>query len=135
MKKVSVWMFLFSMLLATGCAPTTKYAWNNYDQKLYDHYKNPAEYEQFVEDLKNTIEEGDESGRVPPGIYAEYGFVLYESGKTQESLLYFQKEHDKWPESRILMTKMTANAQKQTNKNKKPITIEALPVQTQGAPQ
>lgn len=109
---MKVWMLVFLMLLTVGCAPTSRYAWKNYDQKLYDHYKNPAESDQFVEDLKNTIEEGDESGKVPPGIYAEYGFVLYEKGKIQECLIYFQKEHDKWPESRILMSKMSANAQK-----------------------
>ncbi|MDD2897342.1 MAG: DUF4810 domain-containing protein [Desulfuromonadaceae bacterium] len=128
MKIMNAWMLIFSILLITGCAPSSRYVWENYDQKLYDHYKNPAEADLFAEGLKNTIEEGDKSGKVPPGIYAEYGFVLYERGKIQESLIYFQKEHDKWPESRILMSKMVANAQKQSNKIEGASSIKALPM-------
>lgn len=130
MKTMNFWMVIFTIVLITGCAPPSRYVWENYDQKLYDHYKNPAEYDLFVEGLKNTIGKGDESGKVPPGIYAEYGFALYEKGKIQESIIYFQKEHDKWPESRVLMSKMSITAQKQTNKNNKATSIKESPVQS-----
>jgi hypothetical protein len=106
-------LFLYSCLLvfAAGCAPKTRYAWNEYDNKLYEHYKNPAEYDQFIRHLKEVIEDGEAAGKVPPGIYAEYGYALYEKGDFQEAASYFKLENDKWPESRVLMTKMIQNAQ------------------------
>lgn len=118
MKTVRCLMALIGMLIVAGCVQT-RYSWDNYDQKLYNHYKNPAEYDQFVEDLKNIIEHGEDEGKVPPGIYAEYGFVLYEKGKLQEALIYFNKEQDKWPESRLLMAKLINNAQKRTKQVEK----------------
>ena len=109
-----------ALFLVVGCAPTSRYTWNNYDNKLYQHYKNPAEYDQFVEDLKEVIERGEESNKVPPGIYAEYGFALYEKGNFPEALKYFKLENDKWPESRVLMAKMIQNAQMRGKKDKQP---------------
>jgi hypothetical protein len=106
-----------SILLGLSACATTMYTWENYDKKLYKHYRNPAEYEQFVEDLKEIIVKGEESGKVPPGLYAEYGYALYESGKYSEAMEYFQKEHDKWPESRIFMSKMINNAKKQEKRS------------------
>lgn len=105
------------LILVAGCAPKTRYSWNDYDNKLYQHYRNPAEYDEFVEHLKEVIEEGESEGRVPPGVYAEYGFALYEKGKFSESVTFFQKEHDKWPESRVLMVKMIQNAKARGQKS------------------
>jgi hypothetical protein len=99
--------------MITGCVHT-KYTWQDYDQKLYNHYKNPASYDQFVEDLKDIIRDCEGSGKIPPGIYAEYGYVLYEKGNFPEAINYFKKEQDKWPESSVIMTKMINNAQKKT---------------------
>lgn len=107
-----------TILMIAGCAHT-QYSWQNYDQKLYNHYKNPATYDQFVEDLKNIMEQGEASGKIPPGIYAEYGYVLYEKGNFPEAIKYFKKEQDKWPESNIIMTKMINNAQKKTAQSEK----------------
>lgn len=106
------------LFITTGCVQT-RYAWQGYDQKLYDHYKNPAEYDQFIESLNEVIEEGESDGKVPPGIYAEYGYVLYEKGRFDESVKYFMKEQNKWPESKILMTKMINNAQKRKAQSEK----------------
>lgn len=129
MKTINACILISTLLLVTGCAQPSLYVWDNYDQKLYDHYKNPAEYDEFVEGIKVTIEKGDESGKVPPGLYAEYGFVLYEKGKIEESLIYFRKEHDKWPESRILMAKMITNTKKQPKEMGKSSASTELPVQ------
>ncbi len=100
-------------LCAAGCVPPTMYHWNAYDETLYRHYKNPQEREAFVESLKETMLEAEQEGRkMPPGIYAEYGYALYEEGQPQQAVVYFQKERDKWPESRFLMEKMIRNAEK-----------------------
>ena len=115
-------LFLYSCILvfAAGCVPKTRYAWCEYDNKLYQHYKNPAEYDQFIRHLKEVIEGGEAAGKVPPGIYAEYGYALYEKGDFQEAAKYFKLENDKWPESRVLMAKMIQNAQTRGTQGKQP---------------
>lgn len=128
MKNFRYSLIALSILIMTGCVQT-KYAWHNYDQTLYNHYKAPAEYDQFVESLKEVIEDGEGEGKVPPGIYAEYGFVLYEKGNMPEATNYFKKEHDKWPESRVLMSKMIKNAEKKSTQrdiNKETLTNKPL---------
>ncbi len=97
---------------ASGCASNRgMYHWGGYDAALYGHYRKPAEREAWVEALKRAIVEAEQEGRrVPPGLYAEYGYALLEEGKTQEAVAYFEKEKAKWPESTVLMTKMIRNA-------------------------
>ena len=51
LKVVSFIFFISSLLLFSSCAQT-HYAWNGYDQALYDHYKSPGEREQYIEKLK-----------------------------------------------------------------------------------
>lgn len=106
------------LAMASGCV-NTRYAWNDYDQKLYHHYRDPVKYDEFIAQLKEIVADGEESGRIPPGLYAEYGFTLYEKGNFQESSKYFKLESDKWPESRALMAKMINNAELRDKSSKK----------------
>ncbi len=99
----------------SGCAggPKTLYQWGGYDNALYAHYKTPAKRADFVEKLRTVVLEAEQAGKkVPPGCYAEYGYVLLEEGQKTEAIAYFGKERDLWPESRELMEKMIRNAQR-----------------------
>jgi len=100
-----------ALLLAVGpgCAPKTRYAWGKYDSTLYSHYKNPQDQEAYLERLGEIVREAETQDRVPPGLYAEYGYALYQKGSTGEALVYFEKEKGKWPESNVLMEKMIRN--------------------------
>lgn len=104
------------VFLLPGCATPAKYQWGKYENSLYSHYKNPADQEQFAASLAATIAKGEETGSVPPGIYAEYGYVLYSVGRNTEALSYFEKEKKTWPESTLLMDKMIASAKKTSGK-------------------
>jgi len=118
-------------LMLTGCV-NTRYAWQNYDQKLYNHYKNSADHEQFIADIKEIIADSEDTGNVPPGIYAEYGYALYEKDNFSEAVTYFKKEHDKWPESKVLMAKMIDNALKRSQRAANPPEASAaVPVRMQ----
>lgn len=110
MYKFFVSIFFFLITLGTGCAPQTLYHWGDYDSYLHSYYKNPAEREQFVEKVVVIIQDAEKSGRIPPGLYAEYGYLLYESGNYPEAIVYFKKEQDLWPESSFFMDKMIRNA-------------------------
>lgn len=107
MKKTLSYIFCF--LVLTGCTQGI-YKWNGYDDALYKYYKTPGEKEKFIERLNAIIVQGESTNSVPPGIYAEYGYVQYESGSFVEAEKYFQKEYDRWPESRVIMSKMIQNA-------------------------
>ncbi len=72
-----------------------------------------ADRDAYVEALKTTILEADQLGeKVPPGICAEYGYALLEEGQAAQSLPWFQREKETWPESTVLMDKMIRNAQR-----------------------
>lgn len=94
-----------------GCAPRRIYTWSNYDEALYAHYRNPQDRQRWVEALRRAILSAEREGRrVPPGLYAEFGYALYEEGKMPDAVVYFEKEKAKWPESRVLMETMIRNA-------------------------
>ena len=104
-----------------GCAgPTTKYYWGTYEPALYQYYKTPAKVADLEVELSRVIQQAGEKGqRVPPGIYAEYGFVLQQQGKATEAAGYYEKEKQAWPESTVLMNAMLnslAQARKANNK-------------------
>jgi len=110
------WLVLTAALLTvSGCAGNRMYTWGNYDETLYSHYKNPQDHEKHLEKLKALVTEAESTGggKVPPGLYAEYGFALHEAGRTDEAVIYFRKEKEKWPESAVMMDKMIRNVQRQ----------------------
>ncbi|MBN4078323.1 DUF4810 domain-containing protein [Nitrospina gracilis] len=111
-KSTSPILFILSLLFISSCAQT-HYSWNGYDQALYDHYQSPGERAQYVETLKVIVQKAEESGKIPPGLYAEYGYTFYEVGSYQQAVLYFQREASLWPESRYFMNKMIRNAETQ----------------------
>lgn len=100
-----------ALALLAGCAPRPYYGWGNYNEVLYAHYRAPQDREAFVAGLAATIRSVEEQGlRMPPGLYAEYGYALFEEGRGAEAVAYFEKEKALWPESRLFMDKMIRNA-------------------------
>lgn len=98
-------------LSAAACATGSHYAWGGYDQALHAHYRAPQDREAWVARLEAIIRTAEAEGlRVPPGIYAEYGYALFEEGRAAEAIPWFEKEKARWPESRLLMDKLIRNA-------------------------
>ena len=129
------WLVLTAALLTvTGCAGNRMYAWGNYDDTLYAHYKNPQDHEKHLEKLNVLVTDAETTGggKVPPGLYAEYGFALYEAGRTDESVIYFGKEKEKWPESSFVMDKMIRNVRRQDEIRKKAASPETGPTSEAG---
>lgn len=104
------------LALSTGCV-SSMYGWGRYETSLYKHYKNPADQEQFARSLEKIIERGEQRGRVPPGIYAEYGYLLMVQGRAGEAVTFFEREKAQWPESTHLMDVMIGNATFDQKKN------------------
>jgi hypothetical protein len=116
-----VWAPLALALSASACVPSTYYQWNGYDETLYRHYKTPQERQAWIEGLKTAILEAELRGaKMPPGLYAEYGYALFEEGDAKQAIVYFRKEQALWPESRVLMEKMVRNAEQRGSQPKPP---------------
>ncbi len=101
-----------AFLVFSGCAKTI-YNWGSYEDDLYRYYKSSKtqeDRERYMSQLSSLIEKSGVNGRtVPPGIYAEYGYGLYQAGKYEEAILYFEKERSLWPEARPLMERIISN--------------------------
>jgi hypothetical protein len=107
MKALKLTIALTVIGMTAACAPQTKYAWGDYESSLYQHYKTPSDTAAYAQHLADTISKAETSGqKVPPGIYAEYGQVLLESGDSKQATVFFEKEKTAWPESSVFMTTM-----------------------------
>ncbi len=98
------------MLTATGCATQRGYAWGDYEQKLYDHYADPTKSLALSSTLEKDIKKAEKINRVPPGLYAEYGYLMLEAGMPRKAAFYFSKEKALWPESSQFMDTLYKSA-------------------------
>lgn len=108
MKCVTV-LTLGALMALVACKPPQTYNWGNYEGSLYTLMKDPTSLDKYGKALQRQIEEGDGSGKVPPGIYAEYGYFLTVTNQPGEAIKYYEKEKQRWPESALLMDKMILN--------------------------
>lgn len=98
--------------LLSGCGPTAKpplYYWGGYEQSIYTRYNkdDPPQVQAYLQEVIATGTTGGK-GRVPPGVFADYGMLLYQQGRGAEAIQYFEKEAAAFPESAPLMTKLIA---------------------------
>lgn len=101
-----IFLSLSVALLLAGCANTPQpplYSWGDY-VKSSTRYgmdgHNKEVLEQHSAELKKIIDESDmNKQKVAPGIYAEYGQILFETGKKEDAKQYFLLEKTTYPES------------------------------------
>jgi hypothetical protein len=110
------------LALLPACVTQNRlFAWGDYDDALYAHHKAPQDRAAFVERLRKVVLQAEQEGKkVPPGVYAEFGYALLEEGSYDQAVTWFQKERDLWPESRVFMEKMIRNAQRLGAQGAKP---------------
>jgi hypothetical protein len=96
-----------AVTLLAGCVTAPKYDWGRYDPALYSYYKNPTKLGDLTATLKAIVDAADaKHARVPPGIYAEYGYLLLQQGQDQAAIGLFKQEATQWPESKVFMDHM-----------------------------
>lgn len=49
---------------------------------------------------------------MPPGMYAEYGYLLYKTGKKDEGLAFLKKEVELYPESDTYISRIIKQLEK-----------------------
>jgi len=95
-----------------GCAPPALYQWGEYEDSLYRRYvkEDIAGAEAY---LRETLVAAELKSRVPPGVYADYGFLLYRRGDYAAAIERFEQEKRAFPESAALMSKLIERIQQQ----------------------
>lgn len=123
---MSLYLFRQALLLAvlallSACAQQQFY-WGSYEDSLYYRYQHPGEQgeAQAFSMLVATINEAEQiKAKVAPGVYADYGYLLFKQGKADEAITAFQKEAQLFPESTQLMETMVERIQARQMHEKK----------------
>jgi len=100
----------FSVLLLASCTTQKPlYSWGKYEITSYNYLKNSDEKstQELIETYQKIIEKQKGSrGVVPPGIYADYGFILLQANRTEEGKAMLLKEVSIYPESKIFIDRI-----------------------------
>ena len=122
MKKKVLLFGLVGALMTVGCQSqtTSLYHWGDYQHNLLDYMTdlqgndaNQAEVgiEGYQQDLSEIIHDAmAKKTKTPPGLYSEYGYLHYLRGAYGESITYYQKEAEIYPESRFFMTQLISQS-------------------------
>lgn len=97
--------FLIAINLV-GCSAPSIYHWSRFEDGLFDRYvsQNHAQADEY---LLETITAAEQKNlKIPPGAYADYGFLLFRRGDRDGARAYFEKEKHFFPESSPFMTKL-----------------------------
>ncbi len=115
MKKYLLFGFFAVMMIVSCTAPKTLYSWSNYSITSYNYLKNMddkskddllATYKKIIDKQTGTRQ------TVPPGVYADYGFLLIQTGKTEEGVKMLKMEATLYPESSIFVSQILKKFEK-----------------------
>ena len=100
-------------LSATSClTPKNLYRWYNYSGKYYLYLKDADEksFDELMKTYQKIFQDQRKSVRktVPPGIYADYAYILLENGEIDEAKEMFEKEIELYPESEVFIRRILA---------------------------
>jgi hypothetical protein len=116
--KLFVLALFFLLLASCVSVPKSLYIWGNYQEQTYAYIKDATD--KSLEELLNTYQtlvEKQQGSRktVPPGICADYGYLLYKQGKTQEGLALLEKEIVLYPEATVFISRIIKKLKDETN--------------------
>jgi len=103
-------------IFAISCAPTKPlYNWKGYDDAVYAYTK--ASDEKSVENLikiyEKLIKKSGGSREVPPpGVCADYGYILIKKGESEKGKELLTKETVLYPESKVFVDRILKRFEK-----------------------
>ncbi len=101
--KKGIFIIAGGLLFLASCAPQkTLYNWGKYQETSYRYVKTDTDKdrENLIKSYEYIINNQKEGRQVvPPGIYADYGYLLVKQGKTAEGLKLMKMEIALYPES------------------------------------
>tara|TARA_R110002050_G_scaffold292293_3_gene447558 strand:+ start:5719 stop:6066 length:348 start_codon:yes stop_codon:yes gene_type:complete len=96
--------------LASCARQKPLYDWHDYDRSSYFYQKDTDK--ESIKDLLDTyhdmIKEQKEGTRgvIPPGVYADYGFLLLQEGDIKKGSQMLERELKLYPESKIFIDRI-----------------------------
>lgn len=103
-------------LSVTSCNTTQSlYSWYNYEDVTYQYCKKSTkELEVKVLEQYKKVTDKQKGTRkvVPPGMYAEYGYLLCKTGKKEEGMSFLKKEIELYPESETYISRIIKQLEK-----------------------
>ena len=119
---LGVFFIVLCCLAAAGCAPQKMYYFGNYSNTLYSFEKNQngESLLKHKQEIETVITESElRNLPVPPGIYAELGYLNLKSNNSKEAIRLFQAESQLYPESRHLMDRLIQSAKSKNDSSAK----------------
>ena len=101
--------FACTTLLASCSTTKSLYSWYNYEDATYQYSKKATDELQIelLEQYQKMCELQEGTRLVPPpGMFAEYGYLLYKTGKEEEGLEFMNKEIKLYPESETYISRI-----------------------------
>ena len=115
------WILTFCIsIFFAGCAPKQTYYFGNYSQTLYalEKFQNEETLIKHKQELEKIISESQVKNlAVPPGIYAELGYIYLKENKTKKAVTLFETESQLYPESKHLMDRLIQSAKAKEGSN------------------
>ncbi len=102
-RSLKISLAVSALVTVSACVPASRFEWGTYDQELFRYHQDAANREDYVRALERTIERGEASDRVAPGMYAELGYLMWEEGRFDEADTMFVREIRLFPESRYFV--------------------------------
>lgn len=114
-KRMMIVAALCCVAVLPSCSPKAPlYAWYNYDDVAYELMKDGTEANE--EALRTVgirmvcgagkVDGLKDGGTVPPGVYAEVGYIYFKQGKKDLAVQYFEKEMEAYPESKVYVSRI-----------------------------
>lgn len=100
---------LSGIVASAPLAAETLYSWHGYQEKSYKYLKknDASSYKNLVKCYESIISSQTLGRRtVPPGIYADYGWILIKNGEIEKGKAMLQKEMELYPESSTFITRI-----------------------------
>jgi len=104
------------ILATTSGLRTRLYYWGQYEDSLHTRVTDasPEGRQKAFRMLEQTIQAAEQAGqRVPPGVYADYG---YQGNRPDEAVRYLRKEVELYPEAKPLMDSIISRIVQQQTK-------------------
>ncbi|MCK9206697.1 MAG: DUF4810 domain-containing protein [Salinivirgaceae bacterium] len=108
MRKI-IFLSLVFLFFASCTTQKPLYNWDKYEITSYNYLKNNDEKsaQELIVTYQKIIEKQNGTRKVvPPGIYADYGFLLLQANKTEEGKAMLLKEISLYPESKIFIDRI-----------------------------
>ena len=103
------------LALASCQAPQSLYSWYDSEDATYEYTKRLTDekLEKAMIQYKKVITKQKGLRKtVPPGVNAEYGYLLYKSGKKDEGLALLKAEINAYPESEVFISRIIKQLEK-----------------------